>query len=91
MWLARPRKSDLFFTNFLPNFPPISIPFLKEKSAPKGRHIVYIYHVNMRTPPGFFVPHEYRGMMGRDGNKLQNDNLKKYVNYRPTGNAACIR
>ena len=47
---ARPQKSDLFFTNFLPNFLPISIPFLKEKSAPKGRHIVYVYHVNIRTP-----------------------------------------
>ena len=28
---AGPRKSDFFFTNFLPNFPPITIPFLKEK------------------------------------------------------------
>ena len=26
-----PRKSDFLYTNFLPNFPPISIPFLKEK------------------------------------------------------------
>ena len=25
------RKSDYLYTNFLPNFPPISIPFLKEK------------------------------------------------------------
>ena len=89
---AGPRKSDYLYTNFLPNFPPISIPFLKEKhpiwiklgafynnlpkihpiyviwapsslmktprslyqisrkSAPKGRHI-YVYHVNVRTPP----------------------------------------
>ena len=28
---AGPRKSDYLYTNFLPNFPPISIPFLKEK------------------------------------------------------------
>ena len=26
-----PGKSDFFYTNFLPNFPPISIPFSKEK------------------------------------------------------------
>ena len=26
-----PWKSDFLYTNFLPNFPPISIPFLKEK------------------------------------------------------------
>ena len=90
---AGPRKSDYIYTNFLPNFPPISIPFSKEKhpiwiklgafynnlpeihpiyviwapsslmktprslyqisrkSAPQGRHI-YVYHVNVRTPPG---------------------------------------
>ena len=90
---AGPRKSDYLYTNFLPNFPPISIPFSKKKhpiwiklgafynnfhkihpiyviwaplslmktprslyqisrkSAPKGRHI-YVYHVNVRTPPG---------------------------------------
>ena len=28
---AGPRKSDYLYTNFLPNFPPISIPFSKEK------------------------------------------------------------
>ena len=28
---ARRRKSDFLYTNILPNFPPISIPFLKEK------------------------------------------------------------
>ena len=28
---AGSRKSDYLYTNFLPNFPPISIPFLKEK------------------------------------------------------------
>ena len=28
---AGPRKSDYIYTNFLPNFPPISIPFSKEK------------------------------------------------------------
>ena len=28
---AGPWKSDYLYTNFLPNFPPISIPFLKEK------------------------------------------------------------
>ena len=28
---AGPRKSDHLYTNFLPNFPPISIPFSKEK------------------------------------------------------------
>ena len=28
---AGPRKSNFLYTNFLPNFPPISIPFLKEK------------------------------------------------------------
>ena len=28
---AGPRKSDYLYINFLPNFPPISIPFLKEK------------------------------------------------------------
>ena len=28
---CRPRKSDYLYTNFLPNFPPISIPFSKEK------------------------------------------------------------
>ena len=28
---AGPRKSDYLYTNFMPNFPPISIPFLKEK------------------------------------------------------------
>ena len=92
---AGPRKSDYLYTNFLPNFPPISIPFSKEKhpiliklgifynnlpkihpiyviwapsslmktprslyqisrkSAPKGRHI-YVYHVNVRTPPPDF-------------------------------------
>ena len=27
---AGPRKSDYLYTNFLPNFPPISIPFSKE-------------------------------------------------------------
>ena len=88
---AGPRKSDFLYTTFMPNFSPISIPFLKEKhpiltklgallqelaqntpnlcnlgssisddppllyqisqkSAPKGRQ-VYIYHVNVRTPP----------------------------------------
>ena len=26
-----PRKSDFLYTNFWPNFPPISIPFSKEK------------------------------------------------------------
>ena len=93
---AGPRKSDYLYTNFLPNFPPISIPFSKEKhpiwiklgafynnlpkihpiyviwapsslmktprslyqisrkSAPKGRHI-YVYHVNVRTPPPFSI------------------------------------
>ena len=95
---AGPRKSDYLYTNFLPNFPPISIPFSKEKhpiliklgafynnlpkihsiyviwaasslmktprslyqilrkSAPKGRHI-YVYHVNVRTPPGSYFFH----------------------------------
>ena len=94
---AGPRKSDYLYTNFLPNFPPISIPFSKEKhpiwiklgafynnlpkihpiyviwapsslmktprslcqilrkSAPKGRHI-YVYHVNVRTPPPRALP-----------------------------------
>ena len=28
---AGPRKSDYLYTNFLPNFPPINIPFSKEK------------------------------------------------------------
>ena len=28
---AGPRKSDYLYTNFLPNFPPVSIPFSKEK------------------------------------------------------------
>ena len=28
---AGPQKSDYLYTNFWPNFPPISIPFLKEK------------------------------------------------------------
>ena len=28
---AGPRKSEYLYTNFLPNFPPISIPFSKEK------------------------------------------------------------
>ena len=28
---ARPRKSDYLYTNILPNFLPMSIPFLKEK------------------------------------------------------------
>ena len=28
---AGPRKSDFFYANFLSNFPPIRIPFLKEK------------------------------------------------------------
>ena len=28
---AGPRKSNYLYTNFLPNFPPISIPFLEEK------------------------------------------------------------
>ena len=28
---AGPRKSDFLYTHFLPNFPPISIPFSKEK------------------------------------------------------------
>ena len=28
---AGPRKSDYLYSNFLPNFPPISIPFSKEK------------------------------------------------------------
>ena len=28
---AGTQKSDFLYTNFLPNFPPISIPFLKEK------------------------------------------------------------
>ena len=28
---ASPRKSDFLYTNFLPNLPPISIPFSKEK------------------------------------------------------------
>ena len=98
---AGPRKSDYLYTNFLPNFPPISIPFSEEKhpiwiklgafynnlpkihpiyviwapsslmktprslyqisrkGAPKGRHI-YVYHVNVRTPPGVEAP--YSGM-----------------------------
>ena len=91
---AGPRKSDFLYTNFLPNFPPISILISKEnhailtklgaflkslpkihpiyviwapsslmktprslyqisrKSAPKGSHIIRVYHVNVRTPPG---------------------------------------
>ena len=28
---AGPRKSDFLYTNFLPNFPPINTPILKEK------------------------------------------------------------
>ena len=94
-WMCLPDLENLY-TNFLPNFPPISIPFSKEKhpiwiklgafynnlpeihpiyaiwapsslmktprslyqisrkSAPKGRHI-YVYHVNVRTPPGRFA------------------------------------
>ena len=30
---AGPLKSDFLYTNFLPNLPPISIPFLKEKHS----------------------------------------------------------
>ena len=28
---AGPQKSDFLYTNFLPNFPPVSTPFLQEK------------------------------------------------------------
>ena len=100
---AGPRKSDYLYTNFLPNFPPISIPFSEEKhpiwiklgafynnlpkihpiyviwapsslmktprslyqisrkGAPKGRHI-YVYHVNVRTPPGYYHHHKAKNM-----------------------------
>ena len=41
---AGSQKSDYLYTIFLLNFPP------SRKSAPKGRHM-YVYHVNVRTPP----------------------------------------
>ena len=62
---AGPRKSDYLYTNFLPNFPPISIPFSKEKhpiwiklgafynNLPKIHPICVIWAPSslMKTPP----------------------------------------
>ena len=62
---AGPRKSDYLYINFLPNFPPISIPFLKEKhpiliklgafynNLPKILPIYVIWAPSslMKTPP----------------------------------------
>ena len=62
---AGPRKSDVLYTNFLPNFPPISIPFSNEKHAiltklgafysnlPKIRRIYVIWAPSslMNPPP----------------------------------------
>ena len=98
-WMCLPDLKNLTISIpiFLPNFPPISIPFSEEKhpiwiklgafynnlpkihpiyviwapsslmktprslyqisrkGAPKSRHI-YVYHVNVRTPPDGFCP-----------------------------------
>ena len=62
---AGPRKSDYLYTNFLPNFPPISIPYSKEKhpiwiklgafynNLPKIHPIYVIWAPSslMKTPP----------------------------------------
>ena len=62
---AGPGKSDYLYTNFLPNFPPINIPFLKEKHPiltkldtfyniwPKIHPIYVIWALSslMKTPP----------------------------------------
>ena len=65
---AGPRKSDYLYTNFLPNFPPISIPFFKEKhpiwiklgafynNLPKIRPIYVIWAPSslMKTPRSLY-------------------------------------
>ena len=65
---AGPRKSDYLYTNFLPNFPPISIPFSKEKhpiliklgafynNLPKIHPIYVIWAPSslMKTPPSLY-------------------------------------
>ena len=72
---AGPQKSD-FYIIFLPNFPPISIPFWKKKVPQKVGTYTYTMSIWEPPPPDFFVPHKYRGVVGWDGNKLQNDNFK---------------
>ena len=47
---AGPRKSDYLYTNFLPNFLPISIPFSKEK------HPIWAPLSLMKTPPPIAIP-----------------------------------
>ena len=65
---AGPRKSDYLYTKFLPNFPPISIPFLKEKhpiliklgafynSLPKIHPIYVIWAPSSLMKPPIAIP-----------------------------------
>ena len=66
------QKSDFLYTNFVPNFPPISIPFLKEKhpiltklgafynNLPKIHSIYVIWAPSslMKTPDGYTKFHK---------------------------------
>ena len=65
----RPWKSDFLYTNFLPNFPPISLPFSKEKhpiltklsafynNLPK-KHPIYVIwaHIWLWSKPPIAIP-----------------------------------
>ena len=67
---AGPQKSDYLYTNFLPNFPPISIPFSNEKhqilielgafynNLPKIHPIYVIWAPSslMKPPPPIAIP-----------------------------------
>ena len=67
---AVPRKSDFLHTDFLPNFPPINIPFSKEKHSilvklgafynnlPKIHPIYVIWALSslMKPPPPIAIP-----------------------------------
>ena len=65
---ARRRKSDFLYTNFLPNFPPINIPFLKKKhpiltklgafynNLPKIHpiYVIWAHSTLMKTPRSLY-------------------------------------
>ena len=47
---AEPQKSDYLYTNFLPNFPPINIPFSKEKHPILTKLGAFLQHLAKNTP-----------------------------------------
>ena len=51
---AGPRKSDYLYTNFLPNFPPINIPFSKEKH-PILTKLDAFYNIWPKIHPIFWI------------------------------------